>query len=95
MYSYLFLYDCKRARQTNARRVAFTKEIYGYSYSWKTKSGLKQKRKQGLLDQYEGVEAVSDSAILVPEDYYGIFEKLFQEYNDIMNLRIFRVTEEV
>lgn len=95
MSYYLFLYDCKRARQTNARRVAFTKELYGYTYSWKTKSGIKQKRKLGLLDQFIGVEAVSDSAILVPEEFFNNFEELFKEYEDIMKRRVFRVQEEI
>ena len=93
--SYLYLYDCKQARRTNARRVAFTKELYGYYYSWKTKSGIKQKRKPGLLDECPGTEAVADSAILVPSEHRTVFDALFRMYEDILKLKIFEVVEEV
>ena len=93
--SYLYLYDCKQARRTNARRVAFTKELYGYYYSWKTKSGIKQKRKPGLLDECPGTEAVADSAILVPSEHRVVFDALFRMYEDILKLKIFEVVKEV
>ena len=95
MASYLYLYDCQHARQTNARRVAFTKELYGYFYSWKTKSGVKQKRKQGLLDECPGAEAVADSAILVPSEHRVLFDALFKMYEDILKLRIYEVVHEL
>jgi len=94
MTLYLYLYDCQHARRTNARRVAFTKELYGYFYTWKTKSGIKQKRKPGLLDECPGAEAVADSAILVPSDYRTIFDSLFKMYEDILKLKIFEVMPE-
>jgi len=91
---YLYLYDCQHARRTNARRVSFTKELYGYFYTWKTKSGIKQKRKPGLLDECPGAEAVADSAILVPSDHRAIFDALFKMYENILKLRIFVVIQE-
>ena len=93
--SYLYLYDCQQARRINARRVAFTKELYGYFYSWKTKSGVKQKRKQGLLDECPGAEAVADSAILVPADHRVVFDALFRMYEDILKLKIYEVVQEL
>ncbi|TFF86476.1 hypothetical protein EU519_01290 [Candidatus Thorarchaeota archaeon] len=92
---YIYLYDCKNARQKNARRVAFTKELYGYTYSWKTKSGLKQKRKAGLIDECPGAEAIADSAILVPYDHHTVFDSLFSMYADILELRVFEVEREI
>ena len=64
-------------------------------YSWKTKTGIKQRRKPGLLDQCVGAEAVADSAIFVPEEYRGEFDSLFSSYQDILAVRIFEVLEEV
>lgn len=93
MSKFLYLYDCKRARQFNARRVSFTKELYGYVYSWRTKSGLKQKKKPGLIDQCPGTEAVADSAILVPEFCKHLFDSLFASYSDILTASIFEVVE--
>lgn len=95
MSSYLYLYDCKEARRSNARRVAFTKELYGYTYTWKTKSGIKEKRKPGLLDECVGSEAVADSAILVPEDSRVLFESLFSIYKDILSLRVYEIVKEI
>ena len=92
--SYLYLYDCQHARRTNAKRVAFTKELYGYFYTWKTKSGIKQKRKQGLLDECLGAEAVADSAILVPIEHRVLFDALFKMYEDILMLKIYEVVHE-
>lgn len=93
--SYLYLYDCHHARRTNARRVAFTKELYGYTYSWKTKSGFKQKRKPGLLDECPGAVAVADSAILVPSEHRIIFDSLFEMYEDILKIRIYEIVQEI
>ena len=93
--SYLYLYDCQQARQTNARRVAFTKELYGYFYTWRTKSGIKQKRKPGLLDECPGAEAVADSAILVPSEHRIVFDALFKMYEDILKLKIFEIVQEL
>ena len=73
MSVFLYLYDFQQARQSNARRVSFTKELYGFTYSWKTKWGIKQKRKLGILEECSGTEAVADSAILVPEDHKNHF----------------------
>lgn len=92
---YIYLYDCKNARERNARRVAFTKELYGYTYSWKTKSGLKQKRKAGLIDECLGAEVIADSAILVPHDHRTVFDSLFSMYEDILELRVFEIDREV
>ena len=93
--SFLYIYDCKRARQTNARRVSFTKELHGYVYSWKTKTGIRQKKKPGLIDQCEGAEAVADSAILVPSAFKSLFDQLFFSYTDILVLRVYEVLGEV
>lgn len=95
MSKLLYIYDCKNARSSNARRVAFTKELYGFSYSWKTKTGLKEKRRLGLLDEFVGAEAVADSAILVPYEYRMLFDELFNSYRDILKMKIFAVTEEL
>ena len=95
MAFFLYLYDCRRARETNARRVSFTKELYGYTYSWKTKTGIKQRRKPGLIDTSEGAYAVADSAILVPGEYRSLFDSLFASYSDILKARIFEVVREV
>jgi hypothetical protein len=92
--SYLYLYDCQHARRTNARRVAFTKELYGYFYTWKTKSGIKQKRRPGLLDECPGAVAVADSAILVPSDHRVVFDALFKMYEDILKLKIYEIVQE-
>jgi hypothetical protein len=88
---FIFLYDCQKARQTNARRVSFTKELYGYVYSWNTRSGVRQKKKPGLIDQCPGAEAVADSAILVPGSCKSTFDSLFDEYSDILTMRVFEV----
>ena len=93
--SYLYLYDCKEAKRRNARRVAFTKELYGYTYTWKTKSGIKEKRKIGLLDECVGAEAVADSAILVPEESRVLFDSLFSIYQDILSLRMYEIVKEI
>ncbi|MFX1601841.1 MAG: hypothetical protein ACFFCK_00030 [Promethearchaeota archaeon] len=93
--SFLYIYDCKRARQTNARRVSFTKELHGYVYSWKTKSGIRQKKKPGLIDQCEGAEAVADSAILVPSAFKSLFDQLFSSYTDILVHHVYEVLGEV
>jgi len=95
MTSYLYLYDCKEARRSNARRVSFTKELYGYTYTWKTKSGIKEKRKPGLLDECVGAEAVADSALLVPEDCRVLFDSLFSTYKDILILKVYEIAQEV
>lgn len=91
MAKFLYLYDCKKARQFNARRVSFTKELYGYLYSWKTKDGFKQRKKAGLIDQCPGAEAVADSAILVPESCKHLFDDLFASYSDILKADVFEV----
>ncbi len=92
---FIYLYDCKNARSANARRVAFTKELYGYTYSWRTKTGLKQQRKPGLIDECVGSRAVANSAILVPDQHRPLFDSLFSMYEDILTLRVFRVEETV
>lgn len=93
--SFLYVYDCKRARQTNARRVSFTKELHGYLYSWRTKAGIRQKKKPGLIDQCEGAEAVADSAILVPGVFKSLFDQLFFSYIDILVVRVYEVIGEI
>ncbi|MHA1881676.1 MAG: hypothetical protein ACTSUO_01350 [Candidatus Thorarchaeota archaeon] len=94
MPNYLYIYDCVNARKTNARRVSFTKELYGFNYSWKTKTGIKQKRSPGLLDECVGAHAISDSAILVPDEHKAIFDMLFSNFQDILTLKIFEVIED-
>ncbi|MFW9925196.1 MAG: hypothetical protein ACFFDM_00360 [Candidatus Thorarchaeota archaeon] len=93
--AYLYVYDCRHARQSNARRVSFTKELYGFTYSWKTKSGIREKRKPGLIEECPGTKAIADSAIYVPKEYRAIFDMLFDDYTDILDLRVFEVIEEV
>jgi len=95
MAAYLYLYDCRQARRSNARRVAFTKELYGFVYSWRTKSGVKQKRKPGLIDECPGAKAVADSAIFVPSEHRIVFDALFEMYEDILKIKIFEVVQEV
>jgi hypothetical protein len=79
----------------NARRVAFTKELYGFTYSWKTKSGVKQKKKLGLLDECWGAKQVSDSAIIVPGSHKALFDSLFESYEDILSIHIYEIIEEI
>ena len=95
MVSYLYLYDCRHARQSNARRVAFTKELYGYTYTWRTKSEIREKRKEGLLDECQGAEAVADSAIIVPDEHRSIFDGLFSTYQDILKFRVYQIVREL
>ena len=95
MADFLYLYDCRQARQSNARRVSFTKELYGFVYSWKTKSGMKEKRKAGLIEECPGSKAVADSAIYVPGEYRSAFDTLFEDYSDILDLRVYEVAAEV
>jgi hypothetical protein len=89
------VYDCKGAREANARRVSFTKELYGFMYSWKTKGGYREKRKPGLLEECSGSIAVTASAILVPQEHRGAFETLFDSYQDILITKIFEVTRQL
>lgn len=93
MTQLLYVYDCKRSRYRNARRIAFTKELYGFVYKWKTKSGIKQKKKPGLIDRCEGSLPVSESVILVQERNRSEFDDLFEKYSDILVLHVFRVEE--
>ncbi|TFG15291.1 hypothetical protein EU537_01315 [Candidatus Thorarchaeota archaeon] len=93
--AYLYIYDCVAARESNARRVSFTKELYGFTYSWKTKSGMKTKRKIGLIEECMGAEPVTDSAILVPDSCKDQFDELFVYYRDILKIKIFKVESEV
>ena len=75
--------------------MSFTKELYGYVYAWKTKTGIKQRRKPGLIDMSDGAYAVADSAILVPLEHRSAFDSLFSSYSDIMKIRVFEVSGEV
>lgn len=95
MAVYLYLYDCRHARQSNARRVAFTKELFGYTYTWRTKYEIREKRKLGLLDECPGAEAVADSAIIVPDDHKSTFDSLFSMYQDILKVRVYEIVKEV
>lgn len=95
MPEYLYLYDCRQARQSNARRVSFTKELYGFTYSWKTKSGVKEKRKAGLIEECTGSKAIADSSILVPGEHRGVFDMLFDDYSDILDLKVYEVAAEI
>ncbi len=95
MTAYLYIYDCRNARQSNARRVSFTKELYGFTYSWKTKSGVKEKRKIGVIEECPGSKSVADSAIFVPEEYKVVFDMLFDNYTDILDVIIYEVVSEV
>lgn len=91
---YLYIYDCTRARQRNARRISFTKDLYGFDYSWRTRAGTKQGRRRGLLDECVGARAVTDSAILVPEEHKSVFDALFKTYQDILETRVYEVLAE-
>lgn len=95
MGDFLYLYDCKNARRINARRVSFTKELFGYVYSWKTKTGMKQKRRSGLLDECPGANAVADSAIFVPSSYRSVFDALFSSFSDILSVTVYEVSRRV
>ncbi|RDE16605.1 MAG: hypothetical protein C4K49_04390 [Candidatus Thorarchaeota archaeon] len=95
MVYYLYIYDCRHARQANARRVSFTKDLYGFDYSWRTRTGVKQGRRRGLLDECVGAKAVTDSAILVPEEHRLVFDALFRTYQDILETRIYEVLTEI
>lgn len=64
-------------------------------YSWRTKSGIKKKKKPGLLDECPGAKAVADSAILVPVEHRIVFDALFEMYEDILKIKIFEVVEEI
>ena len=64
-------------------------------FSMKTKSGIKEKRKPGLLDECIGSKAVADSAILVPEESRALFESLFSIYKDILILRVYEIVQEI
>ncbi|MGQ9720197.1 MAG: hypothetical protein ACUVXA_02615 [Candidatus Jordarchaeum sp.] len=75
-------------------RIRFYKELFGFKYTWKTKSKKKVKYKSGLLD-YEGCEAAGDSAILVPEEYAEEYSSFFRKYQNIIFCRVFRIVEEV
>ncbi len=91
----LYVYDCKKTRESNARRVSFTKELYGYVYRWKTRSGHKEKRKPGLIDSCPGARSVSDSVVIVPESSKSIFDRLFTDYRDIVKVVVFKIVDEV
>ncbi|MHA1905792.1 MAG: hypothetical protein ACW98Y_00735 [Candidatus Thorarchaeota archaeon] len=95
MTAYIYLYDCRDARQSNAKRVSFTKELYGFTYSWKTKSGVKEKKKLGIIDECPGSKSVADSAIFVPSEHKSIFDMLFENYMDILDLIVYEVVAEV
>jgi len=95
MAYYLYVYDCKRAREANARRVSFTKELYGFLYSWRTKTGYRTRRRTGLLEECPGSRAVTASAILVPSEHRAAFETLFESYHDILIMKAFEVTSEL
>jgi hypothetical protein len=90
----IYIYDCKKAREYNARRVAFTKELYGFVYRWKTRNGVKQRRRPGLLEAHPGTEIVSDSAVLVPEEARESFDAFFARYSDILKVSDYVVLEE-
>lgn len=92
---YLYVYDCRHAREANARRVSFTKDLYGFLYSWRTKSGRREKRKPGLLEECFGSRAVTSSAILVPSEHKGAFEALFNSYQDILTTKVFEIAKEL
>lgn len=91
----LYVYDCTESRRRNARRVMFTKELYGFVYTWKTKLGVKEKRKTGLVDECPGSLAIADSTLLVPNRYQGIYSDLFRRYSDIVKVRLYAVTEQL
>jgi hypothetical protein len=95
MQAFLYIYDCKQARKSNARRVSFTKELYGFSYVWQTKSGIKEGRRLGLLDECVGARSVAESTIVVPGECKGLFDNLFELYNDILTIKIFEIAREL
>lgn len=95
MRSFLFLYDCNSSRETNSRRVSFTKKLYGYKYRWKTAGGYKVRKKKGLIDSCTGATRVNESAILIPENCYQECLDLFLEFEDILRFRVFEVLSEI
>ncbi len=95
METVLYVYDCINSRQRNARRIAFTKELYGYTYTWKTRGGLKTRRKPGLVDSSPLCEVVTDSAIMVPVHMKDQFDQLFANYRDILKVRAFSIEREL
>jgi hypothetical protein len=95
MTEVLYVYDCRDSRRSNARRVSFTKELYGFVYTWKTKGGVKERKRPGLLDQCFGAVAIADSTILVPEEHRSAFDSLFRVYSDVAKVRIYRILEEI
>lgn len=91
MTDLIYIYDFINSRNSNARRVSFTKELFGYTYSWKTKSGVKVKRKAGLLEECPGSRVIADSTIIVPMEFRPVFDDLFGRYQDIMNIHVFKI----
>ncbi|MEM2141931.1 MAG: hypothetical protein QXQ81_01565 [Candidatus Thorarchaeota archaeon] len=91
---YLYVYDCHAGASSNARRVAFTKELYGVRYSWKTKDGVRERNIPGIIDLCAGTEIVTDSAILVPDECRAALDALFERYRDVVYYRVFRVLGE-
>ena len=76
-------------------RIAFTKELFGYKYKWKTKDGdLKHSRKKGLMES-EGCERLGESAILVPIMHKKRFDTLFKKYKNILKIRAFEINKEI
>jgi len=95
MRELLYVYDCTDSRKKNARRVMFTKELYGFVYTWKTKLGVREKRKTGLLDECHGSSAIADSAVLVPDQYRNVYSELFRRYSDIVKVKLYAITEQL
>ncbi|MHA1238621.1 MAG: hypothetical protein ACTSSJ_05205 [Candidatus Odinarchaeia archaeon] len=93
MTKIIYIYDVIRGKQTNPRRVRFSKELYGYKYSWETSEGLKTAYKKGIVSKCKA-EKVGDSAILVEEEDAKEFDTLFMRYMDIIRVRKFRVLRE-
>ncbi len=91
----LYVYDCTESRRKNARRVMFTKELYGFVYTWKTKLGVKEKKKAGLLEQCFGSLAIADSTLLVPDQYRNVYSNLFRRYSDIVKVKLYTVGEQL
>ncbi len=89
----LYVYDCISTGAKNARRISFTKRLFGYTYRWRTRGGWKTKRKDGLLDLCPGARRITDSAILVPEECQSTFDTLFTQYRDILKVSSFAVME--
>ncbi len=89
------IYDMRKGMQKNPRRVEFTKGLYGFNYSWDTKSGRKHQRKEGLLEILHSYDKVGESAILMQDEDFDKLKAYFQSYSDVIVARAFKIAHEL